>query len=159
MRAAGQAAVVHTADPVEFGVLLRQKLTEEVDEFLTSHDPEELADILEVLYALADCLGLDAAGLEDCGERRLSCGVDSRSGWCGMGQGQPCPRLSRCSLALGLRYQAGVLVRRSWQAAGTGRRRFCSAEAAALRLARLASRSISASEMPRWKVCFCWLDQ
>jgi predicted house-cleaning noncanonical NTP pyrophosphatase (MazG superfamily) len=36
MRAAGQAAVVHTADPVEFGVLLRLKLTEEVDEFRTS---------------------------------------------------------------------------------------------------------------------------
>src|SRR6266542_4209618 len=64
MRAAGQRAVVHTADPVEFQVLLRQKLTEEVDEFLMSQDPEELADILEVLYALADCLGLDAAGLE-----------------------------------------------------------------------------------------------
>jgi len=45
-------------------VLLRHKLTEEVDEFLMSQDPEELADILEVLYALADCLGLDAAGLE-----------------------------------------------------------------------------------------------
>lgn len=60
----GQVAVVHTADRVEFQVLLRQKLTEEVDEFLMSQDPEELADILEVLYALADCLGLDAAGLE-----------------------------------------------------------------------------------------------
>jgi hypothetical protein len=32
MRAAGQRAVVHTADSVEFQVLLRQKLTEEVDE-------------------------------------------------------------------------------------------------------------------------------
>jgi predicted house-cleaning noncanonical NTP pyrophosphatase (MazG superfamily) len=64
IRAAGQRAVVHTADSAEFQVLLRQKLTEEVDEFLLSQDPEELADILEVLYALADCLGLDAAGLE-----------------------------------------------------------------------------------------------
>jgi hypothetical protein len=45
-------------------VPLRLKLTEEVDEFLISQDPEELADILEVLYALADCLGLDAAGLK-----------------------------------------------------------------------------------------------
>ena len=64
MRAAGQRAVVHTADAVEFQVLLRQKLTEEVDEFLISQDPEELADILEVLYTLADCLGLDAVKLE-----------------------------------------------------------------------------------------------
>ena len=64
MRAAGQVAVTHTADPVEFQVLLRHKLTEEVDEFLLSQSPEELADILEVLYALAASLGLDAAGLE-----------------------------------------------------------------------------------------------
>jgi predicted house-cleaning noncanonical NTP pyrophosphatase (MazG superfamily) len=64
MRAAGQHPVVHIADAVEFQVLLRQKLTEEVGEFLMSQDPEELADILEVLYALADCLGLDAAKLE-----------------------------------------------------------------------------------------------
>ncbi len=64
MHAAGQVAVVHPADPVEFQVLLRQKLTEEVDEFLISQDAEELADILEVLYALAGCLGLDAAKLE-----------------------------------------------------------------------------------------------
>ncbi len=40
MRAAGQVAVTHTADSVEFPVLLRQKLTEEVDEFLISQDPE-----------------------------------------------------------------------------------------------------------------------
>jgi predicted house-cleaning noncanonical NTP pyrophosphatase (MazG superfamily) len=54
MRETGQVAVVHTADFDEYQVLLRQKLTEEVDEFLMSQDFEELADILEVLYALAD---------------------------------------------------------------------------------------------------------
>ncbi len=43
MRAAGQHAVVHAADAVEFQVLLQQKLTEEVNEFLISQDPEELA--------------------------------------------------------------------------------------------------------------------
>src|SRR6266511_1405791 len=83
MRAAGQRAVVHTADPVEFQVLLRQKLTEEVDEVLMSQDPEELADILEVLYALPDS--------KRCGRRRLSFGVGSRSASCGMGHGRPCP--------------------------------------------------------------------
>jgi predicted house-cleaning noncanonical NTP pyrophosphatase (MazG superfamily) len=64
MLAAGQLADVHTAEPYEFQVRLRQKLTEEVHEFLMSQNPEELADILEVLYALAGCLGLDAAKLE-----------------------------------------------------------------------------------------------
>jgi predicted house-cleaning noncanonical NTP pyrophosphatase (MazG superfamily) len=93
MRAAGQRAVVHTADPVEFQVLLRQKLTEEVDEFLMSQDPEELADILEVLYALADCLGLDAAGLEALREAKaeLRGGFAERVVWHGPRPAVPTP--------------------------------------------------------------------
>jgi predicted house-cleaning noncanonical NTP pyrophosphatase (MazG superfamily) len=43
----------------------REKLTEEVAEFLASdNDPEELADILEVLFALAEQVGTDAQQLE-----------------------------------------------------------------------------------------------
>jgi predicted house-cleaning noncanonical NTP pyrophosphatase (MazG superfamily) len=93
MRAAGQRAVVHTADPIEFQVLLRQKLTEEVDEFLMSQDPEELADILEVLYALADCLGLDAAGLEALREAKaeLRGGFAERVVWHGPRPAVPTP--------------------------------------------------------------------
>jgi len=93
MRAAGQVAVVHTADPVEFPVLLRQKLTEEVDEFLISQDPEELADILEVLYALAGCLGLDAAGLEALRQAKaeLRGGFASRVVWHGPRSAVPAP--------------------------------------------------------------------
>src|SRR6266545_684239 len=81
MRAAGQRAVVHTADPVEFQVLLRQKLT------------EELADILEVLYALADCLGLDAAGLEALREAKaeLRGGFAERVVWHGPRPAVPTP--------------------------------------------------------------------
>ena len=93
MRAAGQRAVVHTADPVEFPVLLRQKLTEEVDEFLISQDAEELADILEVLYALAGCLGLDAAGLEALREAKaeLRGGFAERVVWHGPRPAVPTP--------------------------------------------------------------------
>jgi predicted house-cleaning noncanonical NTP pyrophosphatase (MazG superfamily) len=44
---------------------LRDKLREEVEEFLASdNDPEELADILEVLHALADQAGADQQQLE-----------------------------------------------------------------------------------------------
>jgi predicted house-cleaning noncanonical NTP pyrophosphatase (MazG superfamily) len=45
--------------------LLRDKLAEETREYLASGDPGELADVIEVVYALAGLHGLDAAGLED----------------------------------------------------------------------------------------------
>jgi predicted house-cleaning noncanonical NTP pyrophosphatase (MazG superfamily) len=93
MRNAGQIAVTHTADPAEFRVLLRHKLTEEVDEFLLSQDPEELADILEVLYALAASLGLDVAELEALrrakAERRG--GFSERVVWHGPRSAMPAP--------------------------------------------------------------------
>ncbi len=44
--------VTHRADDEEFGRLLAQKLLEEAAEFVKSHNPEELADILEVLEAI-----------------------------------------------------------------------------------------------------------
>lgn len=43
---------------------LRAKLHEEMDEFLASGAPEELADILEVIYAIAHEDGLTPADLE-----------------------------------------------------------------------------------------------
>ena len=49
----------------EYRASLRAKLREEVQEFLDSDDdPEELADILEVLYALAEDGGTDRQQLE-----------------------------------------------------------------------------------------------
>ena len=41
----------------EFSGLLEEKLDEEVSEFHRDHNLEELADILEVVYALAEDLG------------------------------------------------------------------------------------------------------
>jgi predicted house-cleaning noncanonical NTP pyrophosphatase (MazG superfamily) len=48
----------------EYRHLLREKLGEEVDEFLESEDPHELADVLEVVHALAGLLGLGFDGVE-----------------------------------------------------------------------------------------------
>jgi len=42
------------ATPEEYKVELIKKLTEEVNEFTTAGDPEELADILEVIEALRE---------------------------------------------------------------------------------------------------------
>jgi len=49
----GKSCIAHVADDKEFRHCLRAKLQEEVDEFLQDNNPEELADILEVLHAIA----------------------------------------------------------------------------------------------------------
>lgn len=65
IRAEGLDPIIHVADDQEYATQLRAKLTEEVDEFLTSDDDlEELADILEVLHALAEHIGSSPAELE-----------------------------------------------------------------------------------------------
>jgi predicted house-cleaning noncanonical NTP pyrophosphatase (MazG superfamily) len=61
----GLAPIIYAASTEEYGTRLRDKLREEVEEFITSdNDPEELADILEVLYALAEQAGTDRQQLE-----------------------------------------------------------------------------------------------
>jgi predicted house-cleaning noncanonical NTP pyrophosphatase (MazG superfamily) len=65
IRAKGLEPVIYTADAEEYRVRLRDKLREEVEEFLASDsDPEELADILEVVYALAEQAGTNRRQLE-----------------------------------------------------------------------------------------------
>lgn len=48
----------------EYAEALRNKLTEEVREYLAERTPEELADVLEVLHALAALHGLTPEKLE-----------------------------------------------------------------------------------------------
>jgi predicted house-cleaning noncanonical NTP pyrophosphatase (MazG superfamily) len=65
IRSKGQVPVIYTADSEEYHIRLRDKLREEVEEYLASdNDREELADILEVLYALARQAGTDQQQLE-----------------------------------------------------------------------------------------------
>jgi len=67
IRANGQEPVTYRAEPDEYRRRLREKLTEEVGEFFAAdaeHAVEELADVLEVVYALAADLGTDKAQLE-----------------------------------------------------------------------------------------------
>ena len=60
----GEIACISIADHDEYQFLLCRKLEEEVGEYLASRASEELADILEVVYALAACVGLDENQLE-----------------------------------------------------------------------------------------------
>jgi len=65
IRAQGETPSTRVADGVEYRELLLAKLSEEVGEFLDSDcDPLELADVLEVVMALADGLGIGQQELE-----------------------------------------------------------------------------------------------
>lgn len=61
----GETPVTRILDDGEFKEMLKQKLSEEVREFLESEDDiSELADVIEVIYALADVLGVSKDELE-----------------------------------------------------------------------------------------------
>ena len=53
----GQRASIRILDDEEYSCFLRQKLNEEVAEFQQDRNLEELADILEVVYAFSENLG------------------------------------------------------------------------------------------------------
>ena len=60
----GGSSISHIATDEEYGKKLKEKLSEEIAEFLKDGNPEELADILEVVYALGDTLGVTREELE-----------------------------------------------------------------------------------------------
>jgi len=64
MRADGCDPNVETLDDDRFETALRTKLLEETNEFLADGRVEELADLLEVIRALADRRGLTMDNLE-----------------------------------------------------------------------------------------------
>ncbi|MCO5997238.1 nucleoside triphosphate pyrophosphohydrolase [Actinoallomurus rhizosphaericola] len=64
IRADGGDPDVRAAGDGEYLMLLRAKLYEEAGEFAVSGDVEELADVLEVVYALAAARGVTAGELE-----------------------------------------------------------------------------------------------
>jgi predicted house-cleaning noncanonical NTP pyrophosphatase (MazG superfamily) len=64
IKQAGKSSQTRVLSVEEYQQCLRAKLQEEVEEYLSSHQPEELADILEVIYAIAHLHGLPPAQLE-----------------------------------------------------------------------------------------------
>ena len=64
IRAKGETAVVRLASEQEYATKLKEKLSEEVTEYLESGSPEELADIMEVVHALATLTGHGPADVE-----------------------------------------------------------------------------------------------
>lgn len=70
VRENGETPVTHVAEGPEYRMRLREKLCEEAEEFRESGDPEELADLLEVLAAIRDAEGFDDDRLERLRERK-----------------------------------------------------------------------------------------
>ena len=66
----GLAPVTRVASSDEYWLSLRQKLQEELDEFLDSESAEELADILEVIDAVCEHKGITSDALQDLKERK-----------------------------------------------------------------------------------------
>ncbi len=88
IQATGATPITYAADPVEYRRRLRDKLREEVTEFLASddaHAPEELADVLEVVYAIAAKSGVDREQLEKvrAAKAEQRGGFAGRIVWCG----------------------------------------------------------------------------
>ncbi|MBT3835836.1 nucleoside triphosphate pyrophosphohydrolase [Candidatus Woesearchaeota archaeon] len=65
IRNKGESCLTHIASDDEYQQKLKEKLQEEVDEYLQDPSKEELADILEVIYALCNFHQTDKEDLEN----------------------------------------------------------------------------------------------
>lgn len=63
IKADGRECEVEIVSAEEKYILLEEKLKEEVNEFLEDKNLEELADVMEVLFGLADSLGYSEENL------------------------------------------------------------------------------------------------
>lgn len=71
IEAEGKNYEIRTLGEEEFGDFLREKLVEEVREYLESKNPEELADIFEVLFTLVKNHNLTIEEIEKVREKKL----------------------------------------------------------------------------------------
>lgn len=61
----GKKPITSIAEDKEYSVRLKKKLEEELYEFFQGDNPEELVDMLEVIYAIAKTKRIDKEKLEE----------------------------------------------------------------------------------------------
>ncbi|MEK7503331.1 MAG: nucleoside triphosphate pyrophosphohydrolase [Patescibacteria group bacterium] len=61
----GGVPIVRVASETEYWEKLKEKLAEEVEEFRRDETPEELADLLEVIEAIAEYKSFDKSIIEE----------------------------------------------------------------------------------------------
>ena len=66
----GESASYHVADEIEYAEALKDKLREEVEEFLADESIEELADVLEVIDAIAALKGYTSKEIASVRQRK-----------------------------------------------------------------------------------------
>ena len=64
IKSKGKTPTTHTANDQEYWQKLKEKLREEVDEFIQEDNKEELSDVLEVIYAICDQKDISKEELE-----------------------------------------------------------------------------------------------
>ena len=64
IKASGRKPLAHIADIEEYGEALKQKIREEIRDFLENENKEEMADVFEILYAMCDFKEFDLKEIE-----------------------------------------------------------------------------------------------
>lgn len=70
IKADGKKPEIHIANKEEYWQKLKEKLSEETQEFIEDENNEELADILEVIYAICEYKDVDLEQIEEIREEK-----------------------------------------------------------------------------------------
>ena len=71
IKSKGDIPITHIADEKEYWLKLKEKLQEEIDEFVKAENMEELADVLEVIEAVQEYKKFDKLEIENIKNQKI----------------------------------------------------------------------------------------